>query len=210
MAPVGTAGESRRTLSQELLFALPSVLCTSVPAARPPRPVLRLPRFYSSSEQPAPPRNSLANPTGDPGASRTRVPRSIPPPEDSTKGSSGGVRMPRASPAPHPSGGSPSPALFACGFLPLGVCVGETLSPPEEAPSRKQEGAAGINVYFKASLVQAPHPEVGRREGEAGPDPLEGGRQAGSSQPSATHAHLRGPGSLSVRPGVTRSVRGHK
>lgn len=41
---------------------------------------------------------------------------------------------------------------------------GETPTPPpEETPSRKQEGAAGINIYSKASLVQAPHPEVGRR-----------------------------------------------
>lgn len=74
------------------------------------------------------------------------------------------------------------------GFFALGGCVGRLPPPTEGAPSRKQKGAAGINVYSKASLVQALHPEVGRRAGGGSFRPSErtgGGRSGppGASRP---------------------------
>lgn len=67
------------------------------------------------------------------------------------------------------------------GFFALGGCVGRLPPPPEEAPSRKQKAAAGINFYSKASLVQALNPEVGRRAGGGSFRPLEraGGDRSG-------------------------------
>lgn len=74
------------------------------------------------------------------------------------------------------------------GCFDLGGCVGRLPPPTEGAPSRKQKGAAGINVYSKASLVQALHPEVGRRAGGGSFRPSEragGGRSGppGASRP---------------------------
>lgn len=174
-------------------------------AACPPRPILRLHHYLSSSQQTAPRRKSLAKHPGDAGAVRTRAPgaplhgreggqhpralrgneasATSGPPQDSLLASGDGLgaeagrhrhparqALPRLPEAPATPVRAATSLAFAdyvslVGFFALGGCVGRLPPPTEGAPSRKQKGAAGINVYSKASLVQALHPEVGRRAG---------------------------------------------
>lgn len=73
--------------------------------------------------------------------------------------------------------------------------MGRLPPPPEEAPSRKQKAAAGINFYSKASLVQALDPEVGRRAGGGSFRPSE---RAGGGRSGPPGAPSRHPGPLRI------------
>lgn len=91
------------------------------------------------------------------------------------------------------------------GFFALGGCVGRLPPPTEGAPSRKQKGAAGINVYSKASLVQALHPEVGRRAGGGSFRPSERAGGGRSGPPGASRPP--GPSRISLPPAASPCAR---